>query len=731
MKEVTAEEWNICTPPAGVQTTRFTIENLKENAEYNFRICAINSEGVGDHADVHGSVVIAEKVEAPEIELDADLRKVVSVRAGGSLRLFVTIRGRPTPAVTWEKAEETLTDRAQIESTSSYTMLVIDNVNRFDSGKYILNLENTSGTKSAFVNVRVLDTPSAPQKFEVKDVKKDSVTLCWEPPLMDGGAKITNYIVEKRESTRKAFTTVMSNCTQTFFKIDELQEGGIFYFRVCAVNEFGCGPITVKDNVDPPRIMMDVKFRDVVVVKAGETLKIHADFAGRPLPIALWTKDGKEIELKARIQVSGTDTSTTVTIKDCIRSDSGQYVLTLQNVAGSVSMPVNCVILDKPGPSAGPLVVSGITAEECNLTWGPPQEKGGAEITHYVLEKRETSRLAWTLVHGEVKKTGFRVTNLLKENEYIFRVLAVNKYGNGEALESDAIKVYVTSEFMALSWAKPASDGGSEIFGYIIERREKSSIHWIRVNRELTCDLKYEVTKLRKGCEYEFRVYAENAAGLSLPSDPSTLARAEDKLDVPASPTKPKIVDSTKNSVSVSWNKPLSDGGTPILGYSVEYKKTEDEEWTTAVQITKNMEFIVSGLTADVEYVFAVKAINKIGVSDISPVSEPQVAKDREEAPVFDVDIEMRKTLIVKHGHSFTLTAPFKGKPVPSTTSHIIKGLRENAEYLFRVRAENHAGLSEPKEMIIPVIVREQLGKLLYYCIVYIFRSLKRQKHTI
>lgn len=48
------------------------------------------------------------------------------------------------------------------------------------------------------------------------------------------------------------------------------------------------------------------------------------------------------------------------------------------------------------------------------------------------------------------------------------------------------------------------------------------------------------------------------------------------------------------------------------------------------------------------------------------------------------------------------------------TTSHTIKSLREGAEYFFRVRAENHAGLSEPKEMIVPVIVKEVHGKLSY-----------------
>lgn len=40
-------------------------------------------------------------------------------------------------------------------------------------------------------------------------------------------------------------------------------------------------------------------------------------------------------------------------------------------------------------------------------------------------------------------------------------------------------------------------------------------------------------------------------------------------------------------------------------------------------------------------------------------------------------------------------------------------GLRENAEYFFRVRAENHAGFSDVKEMVTPVVVKDQHGKLL------------------
>lgn len=41
-----------------------------------------------------------------------------------------------------------------------------------------------------------------------------------------------------------------------------------------------------------------------------------------------------------------------------------------------------------------------------------------------------------------------------------------------------------------------------------------------------------------------------------------------------------------------------------------------------------------------------------------------------------------------------------------------VSGLRENAEYFFRIRAENYAGFSDAKEMITPVVVKDQLGKL-------------------
>ncbi|NXI83029.1 TITIN protein, partial [Rhipidura dahli] len=51
------------------------------------------------------------------------------------------IRGRPTPEVKWGKVEGDIREAAIIDTTSSFTSLILDNVNRFDSGKYTLTLE--------------------------------------------------------------------------------------------------------------------------------------------------------------------------------------------------------------------------------------------------------------------------------------------------------------------------------------------------------------------------------------------------------------------------------------------------------------------------------------------------------------------------------------------------------------------------------------------------------------
>ena len=91
----------------------------------------------------------------PDLELAEDLKKTVCVRAGGTLHLVVSVGGRPTPVVTWRKTGVELQRRGYIETTERSTSLMVEKVNRYDSGKYIVEAENPSGKKTAIILVKV------------------------------------------------------------------------------------------------------------------------------------------------------------------------------------------------------------------------------------------------------------------------------------------------------------------------------------------------------------------------------------------------------------------------------------------------------------------------------------------------------------------------------------------------------------------------------------------------
>lgn len=68
---------------------------------------------------------------------------------------MVSVSGRPAPIITWSKKGVDLASRSIIDTTDSYTLLVVDKVNRYDAGKYVIEAENQSGKKSATILVKV------------------------------------------------------------------------------------------------------------------------------------------------------------------------------------------------------------------------------------------------------------------------------------------------------------------------------------------------------------------------------------------------------------------------------------------------------------------------------------------------------------------------------------------------------------------------------------------------
>lgn len=95
-----------------------------------------------------------------------------------------------------------------LQLADDYASIVVKNSKRSDTGQYRLQLKNPSGFDTATINVRVLDRPSPPENLRADEFAGDALTLFWNPPKDNGGADITNYVVEKREVRTTAWQKV-------------------------------------------------------------------------------------------------------------------------------------------------------------------------------------------------------------------------------------------------------------------------------------------------------------------------------------------------------------------------------------------------------------------------------------------------------------------------------------------------------------------------------------------
>lgn len=103
------------------------------------------------------------------------------------------------------------------------------------------------------LNIFQIATPSPPTKLSFRSIRRDSLTLEWEPPEDDGGAEITGYVIEKREPQKKRWTYVHKvQPTVRQFEVPGLTAGKQYLFRVLPMNRIGLGdpiqpdePITI------------------------------------------------------------------------------------------------------------------------------------------------------------------------------------------------------------------------------------------------------------------------------------------------------------------------------------------------------------------------------------------------------------------------------------------------------------------------------------------------------
>lgn len=220
------------------------------------------------------------------------------------------------------------------------------------------------------------------------------------------------------------------------------------------------------------------------------------------------------------------------------------------------------------------------------------------------------------------------------------------------------------------------------------------------------------------------------------------------------------VVDTADGEVSISWEEPESDGGSKILAYVVERRDIKRKTWTLATDCADSTEYCVTGLQKDSKYLFRVCARNRVGSgpnveTDKAVQAKNKFGKSRKsESQVFvhpsqwfsicflivhtpDVPDPPQK-VIVENVNKFSATVSWEPPlfdggseitsyiielrdrtsvnwaPVMVTKPHertaIINDVIENKEYIFRIKAENKAGIGKPSAATNPVKIMDPIG---------------------
>uniref|UniRef100_A0A671UST8 Myomesin 1 n=1 Tax=Sparus aurata TaxID=8175 RepID=A0A671UST8_SPAAU len=576
--------------------------------------------------------------------------------------------------------------------------LTLTHLNKEDEGLYTLRVTTKSGyeTYSAYVFVRDADAeiegaPGAPLDVRCLDANKDYIIVTWKQPAVDGGNSILGYFVDRCE----VGTNHWIQCNDTpvkfaRFPVTGLVEGRSYTFRVRAVNKSG---MSHPSRVSEPVAAMDPADR--------------ARMRGTSAP---WT---------------------------------GQIIVTEEE-------PAEGVVPGRPLE----LQVTEATKNYVVLSWKPPAGKGLEGVMYYV-EKCVSDTDSWQRVNTEipVKSPRFALFDLAEGKSYSFRVRCCNSAGVGEPSDpteattvgdkldipsapSKVVPTNNTDTSVVVSWE--ASRDAKELVGYYIEASMVDSNVWEPCNNKPVKGTRFFCHGLITGEKYVFRVRAVNAAGLSQFSPDSEPVEVKAAIGggIPhASPAPPygiSVLECVRDSMVLGWKQPNFIGGADITGYFVDYREVIDGvpgKWHEAnIRAVSERAYRVSDLKENKKYQFQVRAANMAGVGIPSLPSDTFLCEEWTIAvpgPPYDLQIrEVRSDSLVLlwrppvyqgrdpvNGFYIDIKeaeAPeeaWRGVNTKATekTYFKIKNLKEAETYVFRVRAQNKAGVGKTSDVTEPV----------------------------
>uniref|UniRef100_A0A8C9M9J3 Immunoglobulin-like and fibronectin type III domain-containing protein 1 n=1 Tax=Panthera tigris altaica TaxID=74533 RepID=A0A8C9M9J3_PANTA len=425
-------------PPAG--TTTFTDTHVEQGKKYTFRVRAVTSEGPGEALESTEVLVAPEALpgppSTPAIQSASSqgitltwtaprgpgsahiLGYLIEKRKKGS-NTWTAVNAQPVPGRKWTVVDMRQGCQYQFRVTAVAP-----------SGP------GEPGPPSDAVFARDPMRPPGPVRdLQVTDTSNTSITLSWAQPDAQDGDEAQGYVVELRGSDSLQWSPCHTGTVPvTTFTVKGLRPQEGYFMRVTAVNNGGHGQPTALDALVQampvtvsPKFLMDSSTEDLLMVRAGDTIRVPVSFEAAPMPEVTWLKDG--LPLPKRNVTFTKDGLTQLLIPVASLSDSGLYTVVLRSLEGkeaTYSFPLRVAACPKsPGPIRLQENVPGtVTAE-----WEPSPDEAGDVPLHYEVLTRSSAHGPWRQVADHVHTNHFTLLGVLPGHEYHFRVVAKNELG--------------------------------------------------------------------------------------------------------------------------------------------------------------------------------------------------------------------------------------------------------------------------------------------------------------
>ena len=264
----------------------------------------------------------------------------------------------------------------------------------------------------------------------------------------------------------------------------------------------------------------------------------------------------------------------------------------------------------------------------------------------------------------------------------------------------------VTAEAVELKWREPVFNGGTEITQYTVERQDKGTPKWKKVDTTAGDARQSIVTEVKEKAECRFRIYAENEAGIGECSQPTEYVMIQDALTPPSSPFNVQFTEVRQGFVVLSWKAPATDGGSEVLGYYVERNMIladGSEDWARCAATKANEnQGSVSGLRSGRDYKFRVIAFNCAGMSEPSDPTEEIEAKDPDAQPFHKISNE---EIILVAGQKLRLRVPYGGSPQPE-----LEWRKDEKDFTKELGIRVRTTKAE-STIFVPAVSREHAGR--------------------